>query len=101
MHIFYSSLLKTFKKATVLFFTSTCIFLLSACSDEQWNQLIGLVDDKNKSSIPDKIEFTKPALYPEGVSYDAAGKRFLVSSVRFGTVGQVNYEGTYTPFVED
>ncbi|MEJ2452335.1 MAG: hypothetical protein P8047_17040, partial [Gammaproteobacteria bacterium] len=41
------------------------------------------------TSLPDVIRFTKPALYPEGLEYDAANNRFLVTSLHEGTVGTV------------
>lgn len=83
MHTFYSRFLKTLKKSTFLLLTTASVFFATSCSDEQWDQLIGLIGDKDKTSIPDKITFSKAASYPEGVSHDATGKRFLVSSVRF------------------
>ncbi|QHT69656.1 hypothetical protein GXP67_24910 [Rhodocytophaga rosea] len=101
MHASKLNFQKNLKKSTFLFFACVIVFSLTSCSDEQWDQLLGLARDKDKTSIPDKITFTKPALYPEGVSHDARGKRFLVSSVRFGTIGEVTYNGSYTPFIED
>lgn len=50
---------------------------------------------------PETVAFTKPALYPEGLQYDAAGNRFLVSSQTAGTVGAVADNGTYTEFATD
>jgi hypothetical protein len=57
-------------------------------------------DHTNQVKLPGEIKFTKEALYPEGVSHDARGERFLVTSLRFGTVGTVKYNGTYSPFIE-
>lgn len=67
--------------------------LLTACSD----------DDAEDSSpaLPDTVAFTQAGLYPEGVQYDAAGSRFLVSSQTRGAVGQVKDDGTYTQFADD
>lgn len=50
---------------------------------------------------PATIAFSAEALYPEGVDYDATGKRFLVTSLRQGTIGQVDEEGNYSPFASD
>jgi DNA-binding beta-propeller fold protein YncE len=51
--------------------------------------------------VPDVISFKAPAVYPEGIDYDAKGKRFIVSSMHEGTVGQVTDDGTYKPFISD
>jgi len=50
---------------------------------------------------PDVVSIKAPALYPEGMDYDAKGKRFIVSSMHEGTVGQVTDDGTYKPFITD
>jgi sugar lactone lactonase YvrE len=55
----------------------------------------------SKQQAPDIISFKVPALYPEGVDYDANSKRFIVSSLHEGTVGQVADDGTYKPFIND
>src|SRR5687768_10204007 len=80
---------------------SLCTF--SSCSDNRLlNELEAIFNKReSKVSISDKINFSKEALYPEGVSHDAKGQRFLVSSLRFGTIGSVKYSGVYTPFIED
>jgi len=54
-----------------------------------------------KQQAPDVISVKVPALYPEGVDYDAKGKRFFISSLHEGTVGQVADDGSYKPFVTD
>ena len=53
------------------------------------------------AGAPEVVVFVKPALYPEGVDYDAKGKRFLVTSLHEGTVGAVADDGTYTVFAQD
>jgi DNA-binding beta-propeller fold protein YncE len=53
------------------------------------------------AKAPDVVSFKVPALYPEGVDYDAKGKRFVVSSLHEGTVGQVTDDGTYKPLISD
>lgn len=50
---------------------------------------------------PSTVTFSADALYPEGVDYDGGGKRFLVSSMRHGTIGQVTEDGQYSPFASD
>lgn len=57
--------------------------------------------DKGKTPAPDVVSFTKPALYPEGVEYDPKGKRFLVTSLREGTVGAVKDDGSYQVLIKD
>ena len=52
-------------------------------------------------SQPDAIGFSQANLYPEGVQYDASGKRFLVSSLTTGAVGQVKDDGTYALFADN
>jgi sugar lactone lactonase YvrE len=78
-----------------------CTF--SSCTDSRLlHELEAILKGpENKTPIPNKIDFTKEALYPEGVSHDARGERFLVTSLRFGTIGSVTYNGSYTPFIED
>lgn len=73
------------------------LFLVNACQflPDDWEN--GL----NHSYSPDSINFTKEALYPEGIRYDEINKRFLVSSLNLGIVGTVKDDGTYTPFIED
>ena len=49
---------------------------------------------------PGDLAFTAHELYPEGVAYDAAMGDFYVSSMRYGTVGRVAQDGTYSPFAD-
>lgn len=53
------------------------------------------------AALPETISFTKAALYPEGVEYDAKGRRFLVTSLREGIIGAVTDDGVYKPFIQD
>lgn len=50
---------------------------------------------------PATIAFTQAGLYPEGVQYDAAYDRFLVTSLTTGKIGQVKDDGTYSLFADD
>ena len=52
-------------------------------------------------SLPDVIRFSKTALYPEGVDYDAKDNRFLVTSLREGIVGAVSGDGNYQVVFQD
>jgi hypothetical protein len=85
--------------ASLLIIAST----FSSCTDNRLlNELEAILGGQpSKAPIPQKITFTREALYPEGVSHDATGERFLVTSLRFGTIGSVMYNGVYTPFIED
>jgi len=69
--------------------------LLSCKEDE-------VVDPTPVVVVPDKLEtiqFSRDALYPEGIAYDASSSNFLVSSISKGTVGKVSLKGIYTPFL--
>jgi sugar lactone lactonase YvrE len=48
---------------------------------------------------PDKITVKKTNLFPEGIAYDALGKRFIISSLREGVLSQVTDDGTIKPFI--
>jgi sugar lactone lactonase YvrE len=47
------------------------------------------------------ISVMKEALYPEGIEYDPERRHFLLSSVREGTIYEVQDDGTYRPFIQD
>jgi sugar lactone lactonase YvrE len=47
------------------------------------------------------IHFNAPFVFPEGMVYDPSTDRFLVSSIAQGTIGAVNREGVYSPFIQD
>jgi sugar lactone lactonase YvrE len=49
--------------------------------------------------VLETINFSREALYPEGIAYDGQSKSFLVSSVATGTVGKVDLKGVYTSFI--
>ncbi len=66
--------------------------LTVSCSDDDNN------DNNNAPAAPSLISFTQAGLYPENMQYDAAGRRFLVSSVTAGNIGQVADDGTYSVF---
>ncbi|TGE13855.1 hypothetical protein [Hymenobacter elongatus] len=67
--------------------------VLPGCSD----------DDETDSApaAPDKITVPQAALHPEGIQYDEANKRFLVSSRTRGRIGTAKDDSTYTEFASD
>jgi len=50
---------------------------------------------------PDMVSFKSPALYPEGIAWDADHNRFLVTSIHKGVVGAVKVDGSYSVFARD
>ncbi|MBD2766778.1 gluconolaconase [Hymenobacter sp. BT664] len=47
------------------------------------------------------IPFSSKELYPEGIAYNPAANAFFVSSLHYGTIGQVDRRGTYKPIIQD
>lgn len=52
-------------------------------------------------SGPQTVTINQPGLYPEGMQFDSLGRRYFVSSLMRGTIGQVTDDGTYAPFADD
>src|SRR5687768_7190026 len=50
------------------------------------------------SSVPDSIVVNLLGLFPEGIEWDAAGSRFLLSSLTGQGINAVADDGTVTPF---
>ena len=50
--------------------------------------------DKEPPKLPERYDLEGDDLFPEGVAYDAAAKRFLISSMTAGNVGAVARDGT-------
>lgn len=50
---------------------------------------------------PDLVRIQDPGLHPEGIEWDGAGGRFLVSSVTRGTVTEVRDDGSHSIFIND
>ena len=48
-----------------------------------------------------KIEFTAPGVYPEGIAYNPAQQVFYVSGVRIPSIGKVDKSGRYTQLFMD
>lgn len=71
------------------------MLLLASCAKDK-------APDVVMPAAPAVVAFTQAGLYPEGVQYDAANSRFLVTSLTTGRVGQVKDDGTYsTAFPDD
>lgn len=68
------------------------MFVLAGCNSD---------DLPIEFDAPDSIAFVREGLYPEGIGYDRLKHCFLVSSLRFGTVGLVSEKGDYIPFIKD
>ena len=51
--------------------------------------------------VPEVVRIADPGLHPEGIEWDAAGQRFLVSSVTRGTVTSVHDDGSHVVFLDD
>lgn len=49
----------------------------------------------------ERIEFSAPDSYPEGVAYDSIGNNYYVSSARLGNIGRVTRGGEYSVFHGD
>jgi len=48
-----------------------------------------------------RIEFTAPDLYPEGIAYDSLRNVYYVSSARLGSISKVTPEGNYSVLHSD
>ena len=48
-----------------------------------------------------RISFTAPDSYPEGIVYDSVANVYYVSSARLGTVGKVTPQGSYSQLYTD
>src|SRR5690606_19338304 len=53
------------------------------------------------NDIPERIVIERQGVIPEGIEYDETSGRFLVGSLGEGTVFEVAFDGTLTPFVTD
>lgn len=97
-----STLARHLRKFSFLLLVMAPLLSASCSEDQFWLEFEDLFGEgKDDKAIPAEIRFTKEGLYPEGVSHDSTHERFLITSLRFGTIGQVGYDGTYTPFIQD
>ena len=65
--------------------------------------LPGCSKDENPATVatPAKITVPQRALSPEGIQYDEANQRFIVSSRTQGRIGTVRDDSTYTQLADD
>jgi len=63
--------------------------------------VLGVFGHGLANASPNEIDFNSPALYPEGVAWDAAHKQFLVTSIHKGIVMAVKEDGSSTVFAKD
>lgn len=49
----------------------------------------------------ERLEFSAPDAYPEGIVFDSSSGVYFVSSARTGTVGKVTIDGNYTALYTD
>lgn len=77
------------------------IVLLSITSCQRF--LDEIIDEirKDKKELPEEIIINEPGLFPEGIEFDPVTDRYFVSSIIQGTIGIVDDEGNYEPFIED
>ncbi|MES0490247.1 MAG: hypothetical protein ABUK01_09655 [Leptospirales bacterium] len=59
---------------------------------------IALINCRNN---PENVWVQQPGLYPEGLERHPGKNQFLVTSLTKGSVGLVNDQGEYSPFIED
>jgi sugar lactone lactonase YvrE len=74
--------------------TAGCLGLLAGCSDE-------IAATEVMPAAPARISVPQAGIFPEGIQWDEAGKRFYVSSRAKGTVGTVRDDSTYAEFGRD
>lgn len=78
-----------------LVFTVVLIAALGACKKPE------APVSKVADALPDVVKVNSAALYPEGVEWDEANKRYLVTSIHQGEVGSVKDDGSYSVFARD
>jgi sugar lactone lactonase YvrE len=83
-------------KNAITWLTVILVGTISGCGQEAAE-----TNPEAVAADPDVVEFTSPAQYPEGVEWDAAHKRFLVTSLHKGEVGAVKDDGSYSTFATD
>lgn len=91
--------MKIFNSKYVVIFMALAVVLVSACTEKKAAEPAPV--EKAMPTVPDVVSFKMPALYPEGVDWDAANKRFLVTSIHQGIVGSVTDDGVYKVFAQD
>ena len=86
-----SATLPRFVRLTAL--AAGLLALLPGCSKDS--------EPVAEPAAPAQISVRQAGIFPEGVQYDEANKRFYVSSRTKGTVGTVRDDSTYTEFGKD
>ena len=91
-----------------LLFTIFLVLAVGACNKsaepDKASSTTAVDTSKQASSTttpPDVVKINSPALYPEGIEWDAANQRFLVTSLGRGEVGSVKDDGSYEVFATD
>jgi sugar lactone lactonase YvrE len=85
-----------------LFYAASVVLMVlfaASCSFYDFDDVFQSKRGKNKS--PDEITFVQENLFPEGIEYDKRLNRFLVSSITYGSIGQVLDDGTYKKLIDD
>jgi sugar lactone lactonase YvrE len=77
------------------------VIALGACApaDETTSETPEMVEETSPG--PELVRIQDPGLHPEGIEWDGAGGRFLVSSVTRGTVTEVRDDGSHSIFIND
>lgn len=89
--------MKNFFSTTAAFFMA--LVLLSACSKFDLEELLS--DKPVTENKPTEISFTQENLFPEGIEWDNMSKRFLVSSLAYGSIGEVTDTGEYIEWINE
>ena len=76
------------------------IFCLLVASCSHFN-LEEMIDKEKGKESPEKIVIHEENLFPEGIEYDKKNNRFLVSSLRYGAIGEVSTNGEYNVLFDD
>jgi len=74
---------------------------LASCLLAIFAGILGACTQDMVKTPPALVSFNSPSLYPEGVAWDAAHKRFLVTSIHKGVMGAVKEDGSYSVFARD
>ena len=88
-----------------VFVAVACGALLLGCADQTSSESETSAQGSAASAVerdwPDVIIAERNRFIPEGIEYDTANGRFLVGSLREGSVYQLARDGRLTPIVED
>ncbi len=71
------------------------VMVLPGCSDDDDDMVTP------PAAAPERITVPQAALHPEGIQWDAANQRFVVSSRTQGRIGTVKDDSTYTLLADD